>query len=132
MAMQEDINSCFIIIDKALEDEKHPLAGCDPIWILTWLTGKKFLSSLKPRKRIVISPNTKEQILEWVKSDAFSSNCMGALPYIDGTASEKEMLDYARDMIQGIEYETDPEELAERIRSAKWNLKDVELIIQEL
>jgi hypothetical protein len=132
MAMKESIQDCFPAIDAALNDELHPLAGCDPIWILNWLTSDKYLTSLKPKKRIVLSPNTKEQLLEWVKSDAFSSNSLGALPYIDGTATEAEMIAYARDLVRSIEYEDDPENLKELIRAAKWNLKDVELLIKEL
>ena len=127
-----NIKNIVKIIDKSLKDEFDIFAGCDPIWILNFYTNKKYLSSLIPRQRIIVSPSTKEELLNWVKSDAFSSNSMGCLPYIDGTASEKEMLKYAKELIYGIEYETNQEELKERIISAKWNLDKTKLIIKEL
>lgn len=132
MSMKNNIQDCFPVIDESLNDEFDLLAGCNPIWILNWLTSDKYLTSLKPRKRIIVYPNTKEQFLNWVKSDAASSNCVSLLPYIDGTANEQQMLKYAQELIRNIEYEQDPEELKERLRAARWNLNEVQLIIQEL
>jgi len=128
--MKDSISDCFSLIDKSLENEFDFLAGCDPIWIVKWLTGDKYI--MQPKQRIILSPNTKEQFIKWVSSDAFSSNCASLEKYMNGEANEKEMLTYAKELVRGIEYETNPSELSERIRSAKWNLRDVPLIIKEL
>ena len=130
MAMKENIQECFPLIDRSLNDEFDFLAGADPVWILNWLTGHKYI--LKPKKRIILSPNTKEDLFEWVRSDAFSSNCLSLEKYINGQANEKEMLEYAKDLVRGIEYEENPERLREKIRSARWSLNKIELIIKEL
>lgn len=130
MPMKQNISECLPLIDKSLNNEFDFLAGCDPIWILNWLTGKKYI--LKPRQRVVISPSTKEELLKWVESDAFSSNCLSLEKYIDGSASEKEMLQYAKELVRNIEYETNPERLQEIIRSAKWTLNETKLVIKEL
>lgn len=129
MAMKENISECMPLIDRSLEDEFDFLAGCEPIWILNWMTNHKYI--LKPRKRIIISPSTKEELLEWVSSDAFSSNCLSLERFMNGEASEKEMLQYAKELVRDIEYEDDEEKLSERIRGAQWTLHN-KLIIKEL
>lgn len=130
MAMKKNIQDCIPLIDKSLADEFDLLAGCNPIWILNWLTNRKYI--LKPKQRIVISPSTKEELLKWVKSDAFSSNCASLEHFMNGTASEPEMLEYAKELIRNIEYETDPKELEERLKSAQWILNETKLEIKEL
>ena len=130
MALKRNIQDVLPIIDKSLDDEFDWLAGSDPIWILNWLTSDKYI--LKPKQRIIISPSSKEDLLKWVASDAFSSNCASLENYMNGTASEPEMLDYAKELIHNIEYETDPEKLKERLRSAQWVLNETKLEIKEL
>lgn len=130
MAMKKNIQEVLPFIDKSLEDEFDFLAGANPIWILNWMTDDKYI--LKPKQRIVVSPSSKEELIEWARSTAFSSNSMGMLSYIDGTATEKEMLNLAKEIIRDIEYETDPEELKEIIRCAQWALNKTPLIIKEL
>lgn len=130
MEPEKTIQDYLPAIDESLDNEFDFLAGCDPIWIFNWLTQKKYI--LKPKKRIIISPNTKEELIEWAKADAFSSNCASLERYMNGEASEKELLEYAKDLVKGIEYEYNSEDLKERIRGAKWNLNKAELIIKEL
>lgn len=130
MAIKRNYKECMFSIDNSLNDEFHFLAGCDPIWILEFLSNKKYI--LKPKQRIVISPNTKKELIEWVKSDAFSSNCASLERYINGSASTKEMLEYAKEMIRNIEYETDKEKLEETLRCARWILNKTELVVKEL
>jgi len=130
MAMKDNIQDCFPLIDKSLQDEFDFLAGASPIWIVKWLTSDKYI--MKPKKRIVLYPNTKEELIKWAEGTAFSSNSMGMLKYIDGSATEKEMLDLVKEIIRDIEYENDPEELKETLRCARWNLNKTELIIKEL
>lgn len=130
MAMKKNIQECLPIIDESIDNEFGFLAGCDPIWILNWLTDNKYI--ITPRKRIILSPNTKEELIDWAKSTAFSSNSMGMLKYIDGTATEEEMLKLAKEIIRNIEYESNLEKLSETIRCAKWVLDKTPLIIKEL
>ncbi len=130
MTMKNNIQECFPLIDKSLDDEFDFLAGCDPIWILNWLTGHKYI--LTKRMRIVITPNTKEELIEWVRSDAFSSNCASLEPYMNGEASEVEMFQYAKELIRNIEYESDVEKLKETIRKTEWVLNQTKLTIKEL
>lgn len=128
--MKSNYKECMSSIDNSLNDEFHFLAGCYPIWILDFLSNKKYI--LKPRQRIVLSPNTKKELIEWVRSDAFSSNCASLKRYMNGKASKKEMLKYAKEMIRNIEYETGKEKLEETLRGARWVLNKTELIIKEL
>ncbi len=128
--MKENIKDVLPFIDKSLEDEFSFLAGCNPIWILNWMTSDRYI--LRPKQRIVVSPNKKEELIEWVVNDAFSSNSLGSLPYVNGEASEKDMLNYAKEMIRNIEYETDPEKLKETLRCARWVLNETPLIVKEL
>lgn len=130
MAIKDNIQDCFLLIDESLEDEFDILAGASPIWIAKWLTDDKYI--MKPKKRIVLAPNTKEELIKWAEGTAFSSNSMGMLKYIDGSATEKEMLNLVKEIIRDIEYENDPEELKETLRCARWNLNKIELIIKEL
>lgn len=130
MAMKSNYKECVSAIENSLNDEFHFLAGCSPIWILSLLSNKKYI--LVPRQRIVVSPNTEIELIEWVKSDAFSSNCASLERYMNGDASKKEMLQYAKEMIRNIEYQTDKENLEETLRSARWVLNKTELIIKEL
>ena len=130
MAMKKNIQDVLPIIDKSLENEFDWLAGCDPIWILKWLTSDKYI--LKPKQRIVVSPNTKEELIEWARADAFSSNCASLERYINGEASEEEMLKYTKETIRNIEYQTDTEKLKETLRCAQWVLNKTPLIVKEL
>lgn len=130
MSMKRNIQECIPLIDKSLDNEFDWLAGCDPIWILNWLTGNKYI--LKPKQRIIVSPNTKEELLKWVTSDAFSSNCLSLEKYMNGSADEKEMLEYAKELVRNIEYETDQAKLEEKIRGAQWTLNETKLVIKEL
>lgn len=128
--MDEKLKIIFECVEDSLNDEFDYLAGMDPIWIVNWISGKKY--KLKPRKRIILSPNTKDQLIDWASSDAASSNCLSLEGYAHGTATEKEMLEYAKELVDAIEYEHDNEILAELIYSAKYNLDGVELIIKDL
>lgn len=128
--MNSTLEHIFLSIEESLDNEFDFLAGADPIWILNWMSNKRY--KLKPRKRIILSPNTKEQLFDWVSSDAASSNCASLEGYAHNYATDKEMLEYAKELVDSIEYEHDEEQLAKLINSAKYNLNGVELIIKEL
>lgn len=127
--MKKNIDECLPIIDRSLNDEFDYLAGCNPIWILNWLTSDKYI--LKPKKRVIVFPNTKEDLFVWVQSDAFSSNCASLERFMNGEASEIEMLQYAKELVRNIEYENDAEKLKETLRCAQWVLKN-KLVTKEL
>jgi hypothetical protein len=129
MAMKENFKEVLPFIEASLDDEFDFLAGCDPIWILNWMTSDKYI--LKPKQRIVVSPNTKEELIDWAQSDAASSNCLSLLRFASRKASDDEMLEYIKNTVRHIEYESNPEDLKDRLRTAKWILGD-KLVIKEL
>ena len=128
--MKNNLQKCLNSIDQSLDNEFDWMSGISPIKVLNLLSNTKY--KLRPKQRIVVSPNVKEDLIAWVVSDALSSNCASLEKYMNGEASEPEMLKYAQELIRDIEYESDKEKLSERVKLAKWSLQEKELIIKEL